>query len=263
MTPIEQPVRDRYVILGASNVSLAFPMLVQSLSESTADPLEILSAHGHGRSYGRWSYFLARGLPPIIDCRLWEDLENRPPAERTSALVTDIGNDLIYGRSVDEICCWVATCLERLQNSEARTTCVLPPVERVMHLAAWQYHLVKRLLFLGPTVPWPTIRDRLVQLEERLRRLADQCDSRIVVPEPDWYRLDPIHIAAGARAVAWRTILNASPGEAPIQVISPPPRALRTVDSFRHAAEYRYFGQTTRTNRPALHQADRLTVWRY
>ena len=56
--------------------------------------------------------FLWRELPGIVECGLWDALAQRPPAP-TVALLTDIGNDLLYDVPVPQIVSWVETCLDR------------------------------------------------------------------------------------------------------------------------------------------------------
>ena len=96
----------RVVLLGASNIALSFPSIVRRLAGGLPGPLEIFAAFGHGRSYCTWSRVLFRGLPGIDRCGLWADLERgrgRINRRRTVALLTDIGNDLIYGSASDVI----------------------------------------------------------------------------------------------------------------------------------------------------------------
>src|SRR6185295_11056994 len=56
--------RARLVVIGASNASMALPRVLRTLEP----PLELLVAAGHGRSYGSWSRYFARELPPILEC---------------------------------------------------------------------------------------------------------------------------------------------------------------------------------------------------
>ena len=88
---------QRVILLGASNVTLAFPLIVEGLRRSLPEPIELFAAHGHGRSYGLWSRVLMRRLPGIRECGLWESLATRSGEGRPLALVTDVGNDLLFG----------------------------------------------------------------------------------------------------------------------------------------------------------------------
>jgi hypothetical protein len=80
----------------------------------------VLAALGLGRSYGARSRVLLRGLPGILQSGLWRQLESLPPAP-TRALVTDVGNDILYGSSPEQILEWVEESVARLQLRGARS----------------------------------------------------------------------------------------------------------------------------------------------
>src|ERR1043165_8514894 len=92
----------RVILLGASNLALSFPTVVATVRQTWSEAVEIMAAMGHGRSYGQDSSVLGRKIPGIFPCALWQDLQNRPPLP-TSALLTDIGNDILYGISPDRL----------------------------------------------------------------------------------------------------------------------------------------------------------------
>jgi hypothetical protein len=77
--------------------------------------VEVLAALGHGRSYGARSQVVFRTLPGILDSGLWHELAARPHLA-TRALVTDVGNDILYGFSPEQTLAWVAEALRRLSH---------------------------------------------------------------------------------------------------------------------------------------------------
>src|SRR4051794_38173405 len=103
----------RVILLGASNLTRSFPTVIATAIQTWSEPVEIMAAMGHGRSYGQDSSVFGRKISGIFPCALWQDLQNRPKLP-TSALVTDIGNDLLYGISPDLLLQWVERCLDRL-----------------------------------------------------------------------------------------------------------------------------------------------------
>jgi len=66
-----------------------------------------VAALGHGRSYGAHSKFVVRTLPGILQSGLWRHLESLSTVP-TRALVTDIGNDILYGFSAEQTLAWTA-----------------------------------------------------------------------------------------------------------------------------------------------------------
>jgi len=199
----------RVVLLGASNLKIGFSSLLARLRGAASGPVEILAALGHGRSYGTWSRLAwVRQLPGIVDCGLWEELDRRPPLP-TIALVTDVGNDLLYGAPVPRIAGWVETCLDRLARHRAEIILGLLPLQSLEKTSAFRYHLIRQILFPGRrAAPWSAVLDSARELNERLRRLGLEHEARLVAPSPSWYGIDPIHVRRSMRRQAWNQILH-------------------------------------------------------
>ena len=157
--------KARVVLLGASNVTRGAVTLVEMARRTVAGPVEFLIAMGHGRSYGARSTVLGRSLPGIAECGLWEALR-RGRELPTYALVTDIGNDVIYGAPVDAIAGWVRTCLDRLAARQARTVLSLLPMDSLRRLSPWRFHAARSLLFPGRRMSLPECLAAAQQLDE-------------------------------------------------------------------------------------------------
>ena len=250
----------RAILLGASNLRAGLPDVIDGIRRQVASPAEVLAACGHGRSYGAWSRFLfVRRLPGILDCGLWQALEGRPPL-RTVALLTDVGNDLVYGVSVEKIAVWIETCLDRLARHQAETVLTLLPLTRLEQLSSWEVRLATSLLFPGRPAPWPELLHRARELDGRLRRIGEKREARLLEPEAGWYGIDPIHLRGRVRREVWHRILALlSPGpEAPQR---PQPGRIRI--PLLGAAEVRLFGFRLRTPQPAVRLTDGTTIALY
>ena len=86
----------RVVAIGASNLTRGFQTVVATARTAWGPDVQVVAALGHGRSYGADSAFLFRRLPGILQSGIWQQLESTP-AVPTKALVTDVGNDIVYG----------------------------------------------------------------------------------------------------------------------------------------------------------------------
>ncbi|HEY3569672.1 MAG TPA: hypothetical protein VGP73_17195 [Thermoanaerobaculia bacterium] len=240
----------RAVLLGASNLKISLPLVLDLVRRRAGGPVEALAACGHGRSWGAWSRFLyVRHLPGITQCGLWEELRGRPPLP-TLALLTDVGNDLVYGASVEEIAGWVETCLDRL-GPGTEIVMTLLPLARLERLSGLQVRLAASVLFPGRPAPWPALLDRARELDERLRRIGGERGARLVEPAAGWYGLDPIHLRRRARREVWAHVLPTPSGPVP-----PAGRRLPLLG----AAESRLFGATLRRTQPALRLPDGSAV---
>ena len=243
----------RFVLLGASNLKIGFPQLFSCLPGR----VEVLAALGHGRSYGTWtSLAWVRRLPGIVHCGLWEELERRPPLP-TMAVLTDVGNDLLYGASVPTIAGWIGTCLERLARQEVEIVVGLLPIPSLEKVSAFRYHLIRQILFPGRRAePWSAMLSSARELNERLRSLGSKHGARLVEPPPSWYGIDPIHVRRSRRRESWNEILRhprlAGEGE---------PEGCRL--PLFGAAELRLFGVPLRHPQPVCRLKDGSTVALY
>lgn len=248
----------RAILLGASNLKIALPSLLGGLRQRAGGPVEVLTACGHGRSYGTWSRFLyVRRLPGIAGCGLWPALERLPP-RRSVALLTDIGNDLVYGATPGEIAGWIGTCLDRLAPHGAETVLTLLPLPRLEKLTPRQVRLAVAILFPGRPAPWPGLLDRARDLDGRLRKMGEQYGARLIEPEAAWYGLDPIHLRRQVRRQVWDGVLSMWFPEAP----AVPPGHRQRIPWFC-AEEVRLGPMNLRKAQPALRIGDGTTVSLY
>ena len=255
---------SRVIVLGASNVTLAFPRLWHGLHRTFAEPVELFAAHGHGRSFGMWSRIGPRELPGIVTCRLWDELAAGPPTnEPPRALITDIGNDILYGADPQQIAEWVATCLERLRELNASIVLTQLPVASALTLTPARFQFFRRAFFPGSRLTL----DEVVCHAQRLNQLVIELGRKFNVPTPElrgeWYGVDPIHILRRHRAAAWNELLSPwfdpSP-PATFDAVSPG-RSLRLWR--QRPSERRWFGQVQNRTQPVLHETCGSRLWLY
>jgi hypothetical protein len=241
---------QRIVLLGASNLTLGFPMIVESL-HATFGEVNLLAAHGHGRSYGNWSRVLGRGLPGIRTCGLWEQL-SAASGERPLGLITDVGNDLLYGAEPDMILDWVDECIQRLHAAGAAVTISGVPLESVKRMSAPRYHATRMCFFPGSGIGWPAMRQMVDELDAGLRMIAVLSGATFVEPLREWYGVDPIHVSRRHREGAWQRILSAWPDA---KVTMRRPSLVRASSLWRlRPHQRRMFGREQRAQQPALQQ---------
>ncbi len=233
--------RPRWVLLGASNVARSWPGLVALCEARSSEPPEILAALGRGRSYGAEHSFLGRQMAGIVDSGLWSALAaggDRP----TRALVTDIGNDLVYGHSPERIAGWVATCLERLAAARAEILMTRLPMASIRTISPRRFAFFRRLFFPAARVDLKSVLDSAEELDARLAALAPRLGASALEHEADWYGFDPIHIRRARCHAAWSAMLDCLPADS---------RRDRAVQSARLSARDRY---RLLTMRPAMYR---------
>ena len=199
----------RVVLLGASNLTRGAGVVLDVAWQRIGTPLDVLLAMGHGRAYRVRSCVFGRALPSIVECGLWRAIGERPPAP-TAALVTDIGNDLMYGVAVDEIVAAVVQCLARLAAVGSRVVMTLPPVCNLPQLSPARYYLLRNVLFPTCWLGFDCVVARACELEEKLRTLGSD-HVQLLEPRDDWYGFDPIHLRRNRRRGAWGEVLERWP----------------------------------------------------
>ncbi|MGE5198792.1 MAG: hypothetical protein ACM3H9_04070 [Rhodospirillaceae bacterium] len=197
---------SRVVAVGASNLTRGFHTIVSTARAVWGPDVEVLAALGHGRAYGGPSTFLVRGLPGILQSGLWRELESRPPAP-ARALVTDVGNDIMWGHSPAQILEWVDVCVARLQQVTRDVVVTSLPPAAVAGLPAWRYVFFRSIFFPRCRLTLDQTVRAGAEVDAGLQALAGRRGAAFVRLKPEWYGIDPIHIRPGMWNAAWREIL--------------------------------------------------------
>jgi len=261
MSTDRKPAR-RVILLGASNVVRSLSTVVETARELWREPVEIMAAIGHGRSYGQNSCMLGRKISGIFPSPLWKDLQSRP-ALPTVALVTDVGNDLGYGVSVSEIVSWVDGCLEHLEHAKATTIITELPLTRLERLSERQFLFFRTLFFPKSRLTLADIRARARELNDALSSLGERRKIPVIPVSDAWYGFDPIHLKRSAWREAWPTILSAwRAGEE----LGSLPRASFARWAYLRSlapAEYSFLGRARRAHQPSGVLRDGTTISLY
>ncbi len=204
----------RVVLLGASNVARGIAAAVSVASATIPGPLEFFVACGHGRSFGLKSCLLGRTLPGIVPCGLWHALD-REPVVPARAVVTDIGNDVLYGVPVPRIVAWFEQCVDRLQRVNAQITVTRLPVDCLERLGPGRYYALRMALYPRCRLTRARAIHAARALDDNLHAVIQARRLREIRPPPDWYGLDPIHIRRRCQWTAWCTLLGRDPDRVP------------------------------------------------
>jgi hypothetical protein len=199
-------VPQRVVLLGASNLSRSLRRVVRLIRATGAAPLDLQIAAGHGRSYGIPSSLLGRRLPGILQCGIWDALAARPGGG--VAVLTDVGNDLLYGAHPATLAGWVRECVERLHLLGFRAGLVDLPLASLGRLSPGRYRALRSILFPSSRLTYDDLQGSLTEVSERLAGIRDTHGLPFCVPDSAWYGWDLIHIRRDRSEAAWREMLG-------------------------------------------------------
>jgi hypothetical protein len=205
MSAVVAPGR-RVVLLGASNLTRGISTVVATAQRVWGQPLEVLAALGHGRSYGIESRVLGRRLPGILNSGLWGTLDQAAPLP-TAVLITDVGNDILYGVPVAEIVRWVETALDRL-GPVAKICMTGLPMGSVANLGPQRFRLYRQLFFPKCRLSLEEARRRACELHDSLQSIATARHLGWIELQDHWYGIDPIHIQLRHWSRAWAEMLS-------------------------------------------------------
>ena len=200
-------VRQRIVMLGASNLSRAFPIAVSMSQQVFAGPLDFYIAKGHGRSYGQDSRCIGKKNSGIFLSGIWRALEQEKSMPIT-AFLTDVGNDLAYEVPVETILTWVVGCLDRLSALGAKVVMSDLPMGALRQVGATRYRLFRTILFPQCRLDWNEMLRRAESLSDGLRELAESRQIPLFVGKREWYSLDPIHPPQRRYPEIWADLLS-------------------------------------------------------
>jgi hypothetical protein len=197
----------RVVALGASNLTRGFGTVVSTARAAWGPNVEVVAALGHGRSYGVQSRFVMRALPGILECGVWRHLESLSPLP-TRALVTDVGNDIVYGFSAQQTLAWVAESVARLQHFTQDIVLTDLPIAGIRRLSQAKFLVFRSILFPSCRLSLSELLQRAEQVNDGLAALAGARRIQFLRLNPEWYGFDPIHIRASQWRPAWQEILG-------------------------------------------------------
>ena len=199
------------VVLGASNVSRGLARLAAVARARHSGPVDLFVAAGHGRSYGANSRVLMRRLPSILWSGLWRavDRESGGDGLPLRALVTDIGNDLLYGFSVEQVAEWVRESLSRLSARGSTIAITRLPLASVARVGPLQYRALRTLYVPGCPLSIDALQDAVMRLDAEVVAAAAEHGAAVLDQPGEWYGLDAMHVRRRCLDRLWHRACDA------------------------------------------------------
>lgn len=214
---VQTPVlANRLVLLGASNLTMSLYTIIDLLQQRVGGPSDVLIAAGHGRSYGKPSQIIFRELPGIISSGLWNQLD-RAEVRPTYALLTDIGNDIPYGYTAQQILDWVNWCVSRLQRQAVHVVVTNIPIASIESISEWRYKMLRPFLFPNCRLSRSEIIERARVVHQGLVEMAVSKRLELLELSPDWLGADAIHVRIGKRSAFYRYVTERFPAYSKIR----------------------------------------------
>ncbi len=250
----------RFVVLGASNVSRGLARLATALRSRVAGPADLFVAAGHGRGYGVNTRVAWRRLPSILASGLWRALD-REAAAAPAALVTDVGNELLYGLGVTAVATAIREAVERLRDRGGRVAITGLPLASIAGVGAARYRLMRTVYVPGCQLALGELREAARWLDDELRAIAADTGATFIEQPGDWYGFDALHVRRSRLDELWERVGDA--WGLPAATGRPQPSLAEWAVIGSRAAEVRSLaGRTLFTRQPVVARSG-LRVWMY
>ena len=206
--PSEAPVL--LILLGASNLARGCFALGRHIQACLHPrPVEVMIATGPGRGYCVPGGLLTAVYPPIQSSRIFEAArEKSASGYRVIALVTDIGNDIMYGVSPETLIETVRRVFTRLHSMNAEIFFTTLPEKFEKGFSPAWFYILRTLLVPGSRVPYEKAIAGIIEVNRFLKESAQgSCHG---IPGLDRYLgFDEIHYGWFSAHKAWTHVAGA------------------------------------------------------
>lgn len=196
--------------MGASNLARGYSALVNSLIHCLCpQPVEILHAMGPGRGYIAQGGVFNVSYAPIVDSGIVKAARKRQPeTSKTLALITDIGNDIMYDVPVAEIMAGLDSLMRELNGMDAEVFVNPIPMDLLEDVSEQQFRMLRRVFYPRSPVTYSGAADAVSKINISLR---ESVGGRIhLLPSfKDYCGVDKIHYSVFHSHRAWSEVVNA------------------------------------------------------
>jgi hypothetical protein len=193
------------LLLGASNLARANKGFVNYLERCLHPrPIHFLNALGPGRGYCVPGGILNIVYPPIGDCGIL-DAARIAKSSHVIALVTDIGNDIMYDIPAGQIIDKLDKLFGDLRRLDADILATIIPQFLENEMDAYQFRCLRTVFFPKSRVEMPAATAAVREINRFLRSEADDRITLITGLE-DFYWFDKIHFSPLKMHKAWNKI---------------------------------------------------------
>jgi hypothetical protein len=206
MTPSSHTL---FLLMGASNLARGYSMFTRHISNCFGkNKTEFLNALGPGRG------FCARGgmfnftYPPIQDCRILEVAEKKSCDTRV-VLITDIGNDLMYGVSADTLIESLDGLIDRALQWDAEIFLTSIHVNLKKDVSQTMFLILKSFFYPGSNITYEETDLFIVKVNGYLEEKSRQNDKvHLISGMGSFAGADKIHYSLLQTHSAWEKIAD-------------------------------------------------------
>ena len=208
-TPHQKQNSLLFVLLGASNLARSFYGLKNCIKRCLLPRSSyFIHAMGPGRGYISQGGILNATYPPITNCGILEAVRNiRKPNQKVIALITDIGNDIMYGIPPDEIIGGLQYIFDALNEIETNIFITPISVNLKNDISEFYFRILRQIFFPKSKAKYP----QTLEAIEDINKFINQSSNEKIVVISDMEQfcgLDKIHYSVLKSHLAWSYLAN-------------------------------------------------------
>jgi len=210
-----------FIFLGASNLARSFYGLKRCITRCLFPrPVNFIHAMGPGRGYISQGGILNMTYPPILQCDILKAAYSRRKInQQVVALITDIGNDIMYGVPVEEIIGGLQSLFDTLTEFEASIFVTSIPVDLKSDIGEFYFRILRRVFFPNSPVEYYQALEAIEVINKFIIQSLNK--NIIVINEMKQFcGIDKIHYSLFKSRSAWSHIAGNLTGT--LDVNAPP-----------------------------------------
>ena len=196
-----------FIFLGASNLARSFHGLKYCIERCIFPrPASFVHAMGPGRGYLSNGGILNAVYSPILNCGILEAVRNKKTKDQSVvALITDIGNDIMYGVSSEKIINGLQYLLNALGEFKTNIFITSIPVDLENDISELHFHIIRQIYFPKSPVKYSQASNNIKAINKFILQSSSK-EITVINDMKQFCGIDKIHYSILKSQSAWSHI---------------------------------------------------------
>ena len=200
-----------FLLLGASNLARGYTLLTRHLSKCLEkSEINFINALGPGRGFCSRGGMFNFSYPSIQDCRAIEIAEKKSEKTRQRVvLITDIGNDLMYGVSADTLIEGLDSLIDRMLKWDAEIFLTSIHVDLKKDVSPTTFFMLKSFFYPGSSITYEETELFIKKVNDYLKEKAEENEKVHLITGMELFAgSDKIHYSLLKTHAAWSKVVD-------------------------------------------------------
>ena len=198
-----------FIFLGASNLARSFYGLKRCIGRCIFPrPASFMHAMGPGRGYVSRGGILNAIYSPILNCGIFEAARNkRIKNQQVVVLITDIGNDIMYGVSSEKIINGLQYLLNGLGEFKTNIFITSIPVDLENDISELHFHIIRQIYFPKSPVKYSQASNNIKAINKFILQSSNK-KITVINDMKQFCGMDKIHYSIFKSQSAWSHVVG-------------------------------------------------------